>query len=654
MESSRTAASAQDNISNLMPILRSRVGGRSINNKTILPLTHSNINNRTSPSHTSNNFLLGGMYVPNKDKKRRVQRRSRSDHVYRFRVAAEIVDLWQRLWFTSPVVAIIIGLLLSYVLFFYIVVPIVAAIFNHEGYTLHHHNRGIDWLLTDTALFDLLPSAKEERGRAERFAMERERVRKQEGETRLEVLAALVPGWFHRNDPKKAEEITTAAAHTTKSEPKEEKDSTEKNKNVTVTESRTKPDLPDPVKAVPSSVEKSQSDGDRHAQRRPLRTLQTMDMLSNNSRCPSNLSDTDLDVTLVVQSSLDRVWILDETCARWKAPIVLVVAIKAEEKRNVAHDLVGWGDKCPQMNLIIHYMDEKTEGTPEHYPVNALRNMALDAVQTSHILVVDVDFVPSANLEKTIRSTLLNAHSNTEKEAIVVPAFQRVLSPPCTTDEQCKRHLRLDSSFIPHSFEDLRRCHDAKDCIIFQNDINGPGHSSTRSHEWLDRKWYEESVDENGSRRIRSITCFDSLRYEPYVVIRWCPTGARAAAQKKLRQLDYENASTTQNNHSNDLELAARPVAPYYDERFHGYGKNKIQHISHLRLLGYKFAVLPEGFIVHNPHIESAVKETWNNVEQSKLHQDMDVLYRNFLHELFDKYFDQFGADIVDQCSRER
>jgi hypothetical protein len=48
-------------------------------------------------------------------------------------------------------------------------------------------------------------------------------------------------------------------------------------------------------------------------------------------------------------------------------------------------------------------------------------------------------------------------------------------------------------------------------------------------------------------------------------------------------------------------QSAPERIVPYYDERFHGYGKNKIQHVAHLRVMGYQFAILPEGFIVHYP-----------------------------------------------------
>lgn len=43
---------------------------------------------------------------------------------------------------------------------------------------------------------------------------------------------------------------------------------------------------------------------------------------------------------------------------------------------------------------------------------------------------------------------------------------------------------------------------------------------------------------------------------------------------------------------------------PLYDERFVGYGWNKVQWIEHLRYIGYRFYVFNNGFIIHCPHPE--------------------------------------------------
>jgi glycosyltransferase-like protein LARGE len=92
-------------------------------------------------------------------------------------------------------------------------------------------------------------------------------------------------------------------------------------------------------------------------------------------------------------------------------------------------------------------------------------------------------------------------------------------------------------------------------------------------------------------------------------------------------------------------------LAPFYDERFHGYGKNKISYLQHIRFLGYKFFVLPQGFIVHNPHVDSKAKEVWNDVDASELHEEMDQLYPKFLKELVARY-KQNADRIVQPCPK--
>ena len=44
-------------------------------------------------------------------------------------------------------------------------------------------------------------------------------------------------------------------------------------------------------------------------------------------------------------------------------------------------------------------------------------------------------------------------------------------------------------------------------------------------------------------------------------------------------------------------------IVRQFDERFVGYGKNKVQLLVHLRRAGYAFDVLGGGFVVHFPHV---------------------------------------------------
>jgi len=583
-------------------------------------------------NNTCNKFLLGGSYYPGKDKKRRHHRRR---------------TVWHRIFCSSPGRIAVTTILGAYVVIWHVLIPFGSLVLYYGnvlsgrtfGAASMHLAVRADWLLRERTL--QLSSLEQEQAVVGATQMERERIYHEgaEGqETRIKILEKIAPDWWHRNDPPD-ESLHGEGVGEMKEE--DTKALRENPEPPPLVNTKVKQDTKDPALVDVEAAAVRQREWDMESKEpsaRQLRTLHTMDQFSNETSCPADLSASDIRTTLVIQASLNRVWVLDETCRRWKDPIVAVVVLTDQESHteDTATSLVGWKDHCPQLKLIQHTMAPGKD-SPEMYPVNHLRNIGLDAVATSFVLIIDVDHVPSQNLDDTIRFALqerigLRKHRPDlwpeEKEAMVVPAFERLLSPPCTSEADCMHHLRSNSSFIPHTFQDLKACVGDYDCIVFQSNNNWEGHHSTRSETWLVGEWYDDNLAAKTAgnmtlRSVKTVPCFDSFRYEPYVVLRWCPS-ARSSPER---------------------------VAPYYDERFHGYGKNKIQHIAHLRLLGYQFTILPQGFIVHNPHLQSKAKEMWNNVTQSTLHTDMDQLYPAFVKELFVMYRDT-DSHIVDLCDR--
>ena len=218
----------------------------------------------------------------------------------------------------------------------------------------------------------------------------------------------------------------------------------------------------------------------------------------------------------------------------------------------------------------------------EAYPVNWLRNLALAKVNTTHHLVSDVDFMPSRGLRASVLDQ--GRWLAYEKLALVVPAFQRRGSN-CKTVDECRAKLDPLSETVPGRYGQLVKCLELESCIVFQGDNSPTSHSTTDSGRWLTET------------EVRPIPCFRSNRYEPYLVVRTSPD-----------------------------------VTPRYDERFVGYGKNKIQHVSHLRKIGFAFAVLPRQFLVHVPHPKSTAKNQW--VSSYETHKAIDTLYSTFLKEL--------------------
>ncbi len=48
--------------------------------------------------------------------------------------------------------------------------------------------------------------------------------------------------------------------------------------------------------------------------------------------------------------------------------------------------------------------------------------------------------------------------------------------------------------------------------------------------------------------------------------------------------------------------IADKEALPLWDERFVGYGFDKVQHIAELHFAGFKFMVLPEVYVIHLDH----------------------------------------------------
>ena len=74
----------------------------------------------------------------------------------------------------------------------------------------------------------------------------------------------------------------------------------------------------------------------------------------------------------------------------------------------------------------------------------------------------------------------------------------------------------------------------------------------------------------------------------------------------------------------------------FYDERFAGYGKNKISFIQTLRHSGARFNVLGGAFLTHVEHGKSRDKRRWE--DDAKLHRDVDRDYDAFMKEVYSKW----------------
>mmetsp|Transcript_23111 Transcript_23111/g.59385 ORF Transcript_23111/g.59385 Transcript_23111/m.59385 type:complete len:566 (+) Transcript_23111:3-1700(+) len=310
-------------------------------------------------------------------------------------------------------------------------------------------------------------------------------------------------------------------------------------------------------------------------------------------------------ITLVSQTSEERIWMIEHMCDRWPGALAIGVHVRGDPHKVMAtHRRVEKFGACVsdgEMRLSLEVMHAARRD--EAYPINKLRNLAISRVATTHFLIVDIDLWPSAELYNVLMYAM--AH-DTPVEVDATDA-----AGGATTDEAggdralTLKDLRLaivapafeisGSAFglagqalapkVPRTFAQLQECHGKGNCHVFKK--------TTHTHRSTDyARWWEHTGV--GAYQIK---CFDSIRYEPYVVV---PT---------------DHATT-----------------PRFDERFSGYGKNKIQFIQHLRMAGFRFAVITRGFVVHVAHEKSRAYRAWLATRSSKRAKTNDV-FQQFIAE---------------------
>jgi hypothetical protein len=322
---------------------------------------------------------------------------------------------------------------------------------------------------------------------------------------------------------------------------------------------------------------------------------------------------SDIDFTLVSQLSEDRLWMMQHVCYRWgTAHPISIVIFTNRSRGEILRDVRGMG--CSS----FEDSEDEDEGTsllqvfdssqyPVHeYPINALRNMALSAIRTTHAIYIDIDLWPSTGLYQSLHHPkVLEALSLDPKLSVVIPAVQ--LKSQCSTKVNCtNQNLKK----IPFTSAEIPELVLSKD--VFQLDpTNSLGHSSTNYNNWLRIVDAVRKGDVNKYSALTRIPCFKSSRYEPYMAFRVCET------------------------------------LPPFQEQFTGYGKNKIAWIMQLRRNGYRFEQLGAGgdYLIHMPHAESASRLEWNRgpPTRKRTHEgkkeDEVVLWSNYKRGRVDSLF---------------
>ena len=292
----------------------------------------------------------------------------------------------------------------------------------------------------------------------------------------------------------------------------------------------------------------------------------------------TSAADFEKAITVVTQCSLDRFPQLRAMAGSLSAHYLSVgvwfpcrlSAAKASAQIQALHQDVALNTRCGlQLTVCVGTGSENDNNGG--YPINHLRNVALQRSNSDVVLLLDVDFRLNREFSEVIHKHYAELHETcmSQNAAFVLPSF-----------ESEQGHAITDSLAVMKA---------GGHANPFRMDIYKKGVFATDYSRWLKTApgTHFQVAHQEG--------------WEPYVMV-------------------------------------ARERVPLYDNRFVGYGYNKVQHILHLKHLGFSFHTLGGAFVIAEPHAPSTSRvvlyESGNVDENHRRRAHLEDLYQAFLSEM--------------------
>ena len=258
------------------------------------------------------------------------------------------------------------------------------------------------------------------------------------------------------------------------------------------------------------------------------------------------------DITVATHLTPNKIKRLVAMAERWNGPISASIKISSlGEFRRFCSDLSLYNVQLQNVGLHFFFEDKS-----RLYPINILRNLALDHVKSNYVAILDVDFLSSPiNTNQHLRS-IFASHRLGETKFInntiyVMPAFE-------VKHEKFIANTTINRTELPGTRESLIEMMNTIDenekVFIFHEDSYKPGHRSTNYTRWtsnLEDTSYPIEILEFG--------------YEPYII----------GTAKSL---------------------------PRFFEDFRGYGMNKLSYLVQLYYANFRLRVLRDVFVLHSNH----------------------------------------------------
>ena len=262
-------------------------------------------------------------------------------------------------------------------------------------------------------------------------------------------------------------------------------------------------------------------------------------------------------VTAMSQGSWNRLDHLAKLVKVWQGPVAFALLLDSEDQLPEL-DAVFAGSEEMRKHVDLHVawrVNHAAEDADAFYPINMLRNMALQPISSGYAFVIDVDNIPNAKMSKYrawVERAELAVRNASEHQ--VCPGLHAFVPPAVEmTAERLERMYRanekagappltLSKSKLVEGFYD--------GTVLPMHMYFGPAYVPTNHFEWGS----SPTVD-----RLNYLT-----RFEPYYI--------------------------------------ARVPVPLFNESFVNRGGNYAQQVYEMHAAGYEFYRMPKAFVVDIPH----------------------------------------------------
>ena len=117
--------------------------------------------------------------------------------------------------------------------------------------------------------------------------------------------------------------------------------------------------------------------------------------------------------------------------SRWGGGYISVaVYVHDEESPSAVKPLNSYVKEHASLfeRTVIQFVADRRPEASRCYPINILRNIGVENAPTDHVIVLDVDFIPSVGAYAALVNHLSFNLVQREKTALILPSFERSLS----------------------------------------------------------------------------------------------------------------------------------------------------------------------------------------------------------------------------------